>query len=142
MGETLFSLAFKMEAVILVEIGMSTHRTKELDLSVNDQLFAYNFDWLEEKREESQIRVVEYQSQVPRYYNAWVKPRQFQLNDLVLRKVTQITKNLGGKKTGEAWEGPYRVTKIVRPRTYHLETMERAKLKHPWNVEHLKKFYK
>ena len=40
-------------------------------------------------------------------------------------------------KLGPNWEGPYRVTLWQRKDTYHLETMDRQKLPHPWNAEHL-----
>jgi len=39
------------------------------------------------------------------------------------------------------WEGPYKVTSWQRKNTYNLETLDEQKLHHPWNAEHLKKYY-
>ena len=59
-----------------------------------------------------------------------VKHRSFLPSDLVLREVTLST----------TWEGPYRVIKVFKPGAYWLEDMSRKAL-HPWNAEHLKKYY-
>ncbi|URD86709.1 Retrotransposon protein [Musa troglodytarum] len=48
------------------------------------------------------------------------------VGDLVLRK--------GGRQACTRWEGPYRVTKVVRPGTYRLATMT-------WNIQNLKKYF-
>lgn len=39
----------------------------------------------------------------------------------------------GGKLTPD-WEGPYKVTEIVRPGTYKLQNIEGFTLKRSWNV--------
>jgi hypothetical protein len=70
-----------------------------------------------------------------------VKARQFEVGDLVLRKVTIATKNHTQGKLGPNWEGPYKVIEIHRRGTYHLEAMDGKWLPHPWNIEHLKKYY-
>ncbi|GFZ18321.1 hypothetical protein Acr_27g0000600 [Actinidia rufa] len=38
-------------------------------------------------------------------------------------------------------EGPYKVIKVSRPGTYWLEDLNGKALLHPWNAEHLKKYY-
>ena len=76
-----------------------------------------------------------------RHYNSKVKPRQLSVGDLVLRKVTLATKNPSEDKLGPNWEGPYKVIEVRRPGTYHLENMNGRQLSHPWNAEHLKKYY-
>ena len=63
------------------------------------------------------------------------------LGDLVLRKATLSIKELNVGKVGPTWEGPYKVVKVSRPRTYWLEYMNGKALPHPWNAEHLKKYY-
>ena len=52
-----------------------------------------------------------------------VKHRSFQPGDLVLREVTLSTKELNAEKLSPTWEGPYRVIKVSKPRTYWLEDM-------------------
>lgn len=140
-GETPFSLAYGSEAVILVEIGMPSFRTEHYDPTKNEGELRLNLDLLEEKREQAQLRLATYQQRIARYYNRRVKPRSFRVGDLVLREVTLATKELNAGKLAPTWEGPYRVIKVVRPSTYKLEMLDGRELPHPWNAEHLKKYY-
>ncbi|GKB05188.1 reverse transcriptase domain-containing protein [Tanacetum coccineum] len=54
--DTLFSLTYKMEAVIPAEIGMPTLRTTEMDIAQNNEALEINLDLLEERREKAAIR--------------------------------------------------------------------------------------
>uniref|UniRef100_A0A2N9GVK9 Integrase catalytic domain-containing protein n=1 Tax=Fagus sylvatica TaxID=28930 RepID=A0A2N9GVK9_FAGSY len=93
------------------------------------------------RKETAETRMKKYQDKMARHYNSRVKPRQLSVGDLVLRKVTLATKNPSEGKLGPNWEGPYRVIEIRRPGTYHLEDINGRRLPHPWNAEHLKKYY-
>ncbi|KAL5562544.1 hypothetical protein UlMin_032291 [Ulmus minor] len=55
-GETPFSLAYGVEAVIPIEISLPTFRVDNFDEENNDVLLALATDLLEEKRETSQVR--------------------------------------------------------------------------------------
>ncbi|GJX59444.1 reverse transcriptase domain-containing protein [Tanacetum coccineum] len=55
-GETPFSLTYGTKAVILVEIGMPTLRTAEVNIVKNDEALEINLDLLEEKREQTAIQ--------------------------------------------------------------------------------------
>ena len=44
-----------------------------------------------------------------RQYDAMVKPRRFDIGDLVLKRVTLATRNPAYGKLGPNWEGSYRV---------------------------------
>ena len=96
---------------------------------------------MEEKRAQACIRVPAYQQATARYYNSRVKERRFEEGDLVLKKVIQNIKKSGDGILGPSWEGPYKVVKVVRPGTYRLENKWGEVLKHPWNVEYLRKYY-
>lgn len=52
-GETPFSLAFGTEAVIPVEIGMTTHIAANFDLEKNEEGIRINLDLLVVKRDEA-----------------------------------------------------------------------------------------
>ncbi|GJR32149.1 hypothetical protein Tco_1108381 [Tanacetum coccineum] len=54
--DTPFSLTYRTEAIILVEIGMLTSRTAEIDMVQNDEALEINLDLLEERREQTTIR--------------------------------------------------------------------------------------
>ena len=76
-----------------------------------------------------------------KHYDSNVRHRDFQVGDLVLRKVMGATKDLSQRKLGPNWEELYRITSWQRKGTYHLETLDRQKHQHPWNMEHLRKYY-
>ncbi|KAL5546721.1 hypothetical protein UlMin_006408 [Ulmus minor] len=140
-GETLFSLAYGVEAVIPIEISLPTFRVDNFDEESNDVLLALATDLLEEKREISQVRAAALQQTIARYYNSKVKLRRFVKGDLVLRKVFLNTKEKEVGILGPNWEGPYRVRAIIRPGTYELETLEGRVLGNPWNAEHLHRYF-
>ena len=72
-----------------------------------------------------------------KHYNARVRHRDFQVGDLVLRKIRGAAKDPSQGKLGPNWEGPYRITSWQRKGTYELETMDGRKFQHLWNTEHL-----
>ena len=76
-----------------------------------------------------------------KHYNAKAKPRHFQIEDLDLRKMTTATKDPAQGKLGPNWEGPYRIFDYHSKGTYPLETLDGQKLHHPWNTEHLRRYY-
>ena len=82
-----------------------------------------------------------YQERMTRYYNQRVKLKRFNLGDMVLRKVSQATKDPNERKLGPNWEGPYKVIRHSRRGSYYLEDTKGKPLPRPWNAEHLKKYY-
>ena len=76
-----------------------------------------------------------------KHYNSRVRHRDFKVGDLILRKVMGAARDPTQGKLGPNWEGPYRITTWQRKGTYYLETIDGQKLPHPWNTEHLRKYY-
>ncbi|GFY82856.1 hypothetical protein Acr_02g0010960 [Actinidia rufa] len=140
-GETPYSMVFGTELVIPVEIGMLNFRTSNFSNENNEIELHLKLDLLDEKRERVELRQTTYKCHVARYYNQRVKHRSFLPSDLVLRKVTLSTREPNMGKLGPTWEGPYKVIKVSRSGTYWLEDMSRKSLPHPWNAEHLNKYY-
>ena len=140
-GETPFRLTYGTEAMIPVEIGVSSTRRKVFNEESNDSHLWINLDFLDEVREKASIRVMKYQQKMAEYYNKRVKLRRLDIGDLVLRKVTPATKDSAQGKLGPTWEGLYRVFHYSRQGSYHLETMDGQKLPRPWNIEHLKNYH-
>ena len=58
-----------------------------------------------------------------RKYNAMVKLRHFNIGDLVLKRVSLVTRNLAHGKLGPNWEEPYRVINCKRQGSYYLEAL-------------------
>uniref|UniRef100_A0A2N9I792 Uncharacterized protein n=1 Tax=Fagus sylvatica TaxID=28930 RepID=A0A2N9I792_FAGSY len=119
--ETPFKLTYGTEAVIPVEIGLTTLRTTFHNEGENEGQLRLNLDLLDEARERAARRIALYQGKMARYHNAKVKLRRFEVGDWVLRKVTQATKDPSQGKLGPNWEGPYKIIQYYRRGTYHLE---------------------
>ncbi|GFY90891.1 hypothetical protein Acr_07g0010870 [Actinidia rufa] len=137
----LYSMVYGTKSVILMEIGMSGFRTSNFDKENNEAKLRLNLNLLDEKSELAKVHQTAYKHQVAKYYNKKVRHRSFLSGDLVLREVTLSIKELNAKKLGPTWDGPYKIEKVSRPGTYWLEDMSGMTLPHPWNAEHLKKYY-
>ncbi|XP_015381713.1 uncharacterized protein LOC107174938 [Citrus sinensis] len=140
-GKTPFALAFRHEAVVQIEIGMTTHRTDHFDEQENNDQMCLNPDLLTKKREQTSKRSAVYQQRVARYYNQKVNIRQFKVGDWVLRRVNQNMKDSTQGVLRPNWEGPYRVKQIVRPGAYKLVRTDGHEVKRPWKAAHLKKYF-
>ena len=140
-GETPFSLTYGYEAVVPTEISLPTHRVTNFVARENEEALRSELDLIDEKREQAYLRMAAYKQRTSRYYNKRVKQRGFQVGDLVLKAVNQSSKNPAHGKLGPNWEGPYQVTRVNRPGTYWLQTLNGRELSHPWNIEHLRKYY-
>ena len=120
--ETPFALAFGTEAVAPVEVGIKSPRVELASEEHNDEALRLNLEPLDEKREWVQQRTEEYQRKTARYYNQRVKPISYVPGDLVLKKLLPARKNPTHGKLGPNWEGPYIITRVVRPGNYELQT--------------------
>ena len=124
-----------------VEIGLKSPRIELASVEHNEEALRLNLDLLDEKREQVLKRTKDYQRKTTRYYDKRVKPRSCKPGDLVLKKLLPTRKNLTHGKLGLNWEGPYIVSRVVRPGNYELQTEEGKVISHSWNAKHLKRFY-
>ena len=136
--ETPFRLAYGSEVVIPDEVGLTSYRVGNHDGGRNDEA---QLDLLDEVRAMAEQRLARYRDLMAKHYNSKVRHRDFQVGDLVLRKVIGTKKDTSQGKLGPNWEEPYKITAWHKKGTYHLETLDGQKLHHPWNMEHLKKYY-
>ena len=122
-------------------VGLTSYRVENHDENRNDEAMRLQLDLVDEVKTTAEQRLAWYQNLMAEHYNSRVRHIDFQVRDLILRKVTGATKDPSQRKLGLNWEGPYRITSWQRKGTYHLETLDGQKLHHPWNTEHLKKYY-
>ena len=141
MGETPFRLTYGNEAVIPAEIELTSYRIGNHNEARNDEAIRLQLDLVDEVRAIAEQRLARYQDRMAKHYNSLVQHRDFKVGDLILRKVMGVARDPTQGKFGPNWEGPYRITSWQRKGTYHLETIDRQKLPHPWNTEHLRKYY-
>ena len=86
-------------------------------------------------------RVARYKNLMTKHHDALVRPKQFKIGDLILKKVSLATKDPAHGKLGPNWEGPYKVINSKKGGSYYLEALDGRKLEHLWNVKHLRKYY-
>ena len=68
-----------------------------------------NLNFIDEVRTDADERTTRYKNLMARQYDAMVKPKQFNIEDLVLKKVSLAIKNPAHGKLGPNWEGPYKI---------------------------------
>ena len=91
--ETLFQLAYRSEAVILAKVGLTSYRVDNHDEQRNDEAMCLQLDLLDEVRATAKQRLVWYQNLMAKHYNSKVRHRDFQVDDLILRKVMGASKD-------------------------------------------------
>ncbi|XP_059431469.1 uncharacterized protein LOC132164973 [Corylus avellana] len=141
-NKTIFKiLKKKLGENIPTEVGSGSIRIETFWPESNDEGIRLHLDLLQEKWDEAQVTMAEYQEKEARYFNQKVNHRSFKLGDLVMQKVTNTTKDPAMGKLATNCEGPYKVVRCRRAGAYHLEDGEGKALPRPWNAEHLKKYF-
>ena len=118
--KTPFALTFGNEVVDPVEVGLKSPRIELASTEHNEEVLRLNLDLLEEKRKQVLKRMEDYHRKTARYYDQRVKPRSYKPGDLVLKKIMPVRKDPPHGKLGPNWEGPYIVSRIIRPGNYEL----------------------
>ncbi|GFS33565.1 hypothetical protein Acr_00g0029320 [Actinidia rufa] len=129
-NETPYSLAFKFEAFSL-EVGLPTIQTEASDTSYNKEVLARDLDIADERRENTLIRMADYQKQLAKTYNHKVQHTQFSVRDLLMRKVVENTKNSTDGKLGLNWKGPYKIVNLAGKGAYYLKKFEDKEVLRP-----------
>jgi len=70
-----------------------------------------------------------------------VRPKEFQIRDLVLRRVIQSTRQKDHGKLEPNWEGPYIFIACGGNGFYTLADQGKSQLNKQWNPFHLKRYY-
>ena len=96
--------------VIPAEVGITSYRVHNHDENRNDEAMRLQLDLMDELRTTTEQRLARYQNRIAQYYNSWVHHKDFQVEDLVLRRVIGAARDPTQGKLGPNWEGPYRIT--------------------------------
>ena len=97
--ETPFQLAYGADAVIPVEVGLTSYRVENYNEDKNKEAMRLQLD-LVEVRATAEQRLARYQNLMVKHYNSNVMHRDFQVRDLVLRKVMGTAKDPSQGKLG------------------------------------------
>jgi len=136
--ETPFNLVYGSDAMIPVEIQENSPHFQNFVVEESNEERKVNLDLLVEVREEARIKAEALKRRVKYKYSSMLRPRQFQVADLVLRKAHsyQLENKLSPK-----WIDPFRVTKALGNGAYRLETLEGGAIPRTWNATNLKFYF-
>jgi len=87
---------------------------------------------------EARIKVEAFKRRVEYKHSSKLKPRQFQVADLVMRKAHPYQLE---NKFSPKWTGPFRVTEARRNGAHRLETLEGGAIPLTWNATNLKFYF-
>ena len=86
-GKTPFRLTYGSKIVIPAEVRLTSYRVHNHDKNKNDKAMRLQLDLVDEIRAAAEQRLARYQDRMAKHYNSRVQHRDFQVGDLVLRKV-------------------------------------------------------
>ncbi|XP_015938645.1 uncharacterized protein LOC107464228 [Arachis duranensis] len=134
--ETPFRLTYGVDAVIPVEIGEPSPRLllKGVEETIEKDL-------IDEAREMAHLTEIALKQRMALRYNTKVLKREFEPNDLVLRRNDIGLPTPGEGKLAANWEGPFRVKKVMGKGAYKLERLDGKEVPRTWNADNLRRFY-
>jgi len=112
-----------------------------VDPEQNDAQLHLMLDQPKEKRQHAQICITASQQHIRAAHHKNVKVQKFQVGDLILKRVTQTTRQKDQGKLGPNWESPYIIVTRGGKRSYTLVDQAGNQLKKQWNSFHLKRYY-
>lgn len=89
----------------------------------------------------SMVRTIIYQQRAARNYNQKIHERNMKVGDLTLRRLEDIGKRVSVGKLALTWEGPFRVTKVIKLGVYKIEDLQENSESYSWNIQHLKMYF-
>ena len=101
-----FRLAYETDVVIPTEVGLTSYQVENYSKD-NEEALRLQLDLVDEVRATAEQRLTRYQNLMAKYYNSNVRRRDFQVGDLVLRKVIGAARDPSQGKLDPNWEGPY-----------------------------------
>jgi hypothetical protein len=138
MGFTPFVMVHGSEAVLPTDIGHGSPRVRAYTKEGNQVALEYAIDQLDEALDVALLRSAKYKQALRRYHERNMRPREFHVGDLVLRRV-QGSKDR--HKLSPPWEGPFIIHNALRLGTYKIRYEDGRIVTNAWNIEHLQPFY-
>ena len=120
-----------------VELRVPTEHIMHYDATNNTEGLALDTDLLEEKREAAHLRNLDNKQRISRYYNTKVQARPLTLGYWVMKEVLRPSTGLR-----PTWEGLYELVEWTGDNTFYIKDKDGKVSHHPWNVQHLRYYYK
>jgi len=140
-----YHLVYGQDAMLPWEITAGSRRVEFQNDLTTEQYAALmndNVEDLTELRLWSLEKIKENKAKVARAYNKKVKPKNFQVGDLVWEAVLPLgTKDKKYGKWSPTWHGPYKIDQVLPGNAYMLEELDGVKFPVAVNGQHLKKYF-
>ena len=124
---TPFELVYGQEVILPVEVNLDAYRlAKQNDLSTVDyhDLMMDNINEVRDKRLQALKEIEKDKLRVARAYNKKIRPKYFQVGELVWKIILPPgTKSNKFGKWSPAWEGPYKIVKVIFGNSYMVEKL-------------------
>jgi hypothetical protein len=133
-----FFMVHGSEAVLPTDIDYGNPRVRAYTEEGNQVALEDAIDQLDEARDVALLRSAKYQQALRCYHERNMRPREFHVGDLVLRRV-QGSKDR--HKLSPPWEGPFIIHEVLRPGTYKIQYEDERIVTNVWNIEHLCLFH-
>jgi hypothetical protein len=133
-GFTPFFMVHGSEAVLPTDIDYGSPRVRAYTEEGNQIALKDEIDQLDEARDVVLLKSAKYQQALRRYHERNMRPREFHVGDLFLRRV-QASKDR--HKLSLPWEGPFIIHEMLRPGTYKIKYEDGRVVTNAWNIEHL-----
>jgi hypothetical protein len=137
-GFSPFFLVYGVEVVLPTDLEYDSPRTKTYDDRSNQANREDSLDQLEEARDVALLHSAWYQQSLRCYHARRIRPRGFEVGDLVLRLRQDARRH---HKLTPPLEGPFIITKVLKPGTYKLANDQGEVYSNAWNIEQLHRFY-
>ena len=95
-----FRLAYRSEAVVPVEVGLTSYRVDNYDERRNGKAMCLQLDLMDEVKTATKQRLAQYQDLMSKHYNSKVRHRDFNVRDLILMTITSATRDPSQGKLG------------------------------------------
>jgi hypothetical protein len=137
-GFTPFFMVHGSEVVLLTDIDYGSPWVRSYTEEENQVVLEDAIDQLDEARDVALLQSAKYQQALRSYHERNMRPREFHVGDLVLRRV-QGSKDR--HKLSPPWEGPFIIHDVLSPRTYKIHYEDGRIVTNAWNIKHLRPFY-
>jgi hypothetical protein len=127
-------MVHSFKEVLPTDIEYGSLRVRAYTEEGNQVALEDTIDQLDEGRDMALLRSAKYQQALQRYHERNMRPREFHVGDLVLRRV-QGSKDR--HKLSPPWDGPYIIHNVLRPGTYKIQYEDGRVV----NIEHLRPFH-
>jgi hypothetical protein len=122
------------KAVLPTDIDYGSPRVRAYTEEGNQVALEDAIDQLDEARDVALLKSAKYQQALRRYHERNMRPCEFHVGDLVLRRV-QASKDR--HKLSPLWEVPFIIHKVLRLGTYKIKYKDGWVIANAWNIEHI-----